>query len=430
MKESARLKAIDELLTLLLMPEQNKPADTIFVDYCRSRRYIGSSDRKYIADGFFEILRFYHGYANALKGALTPRLLALTYWAERNDTNFARLIQEQAETTAPFAHRYQIKCPNAHESVLIVRALSILKDQPIVLPQWCMPYFQGLPGDLNEHIKSLHQSASFDIRVNPLKATRPEALEFFKKSGIVAEPTAISPLGIRLKNRIPLQELSIWKVGMIEVQDEGAQLVALLSGVKSSDQVLDYCAGAGGKTLLMAAMMHNKGRIIATDLYPWRLKQGANRYKRAGVHNVQIKDLSDTKWWKRHQETFDCVLIDVPCSGSGTWRRNPDLKLFFGEKDLKEVCQKQREILEKTKHYVKPGGQLVYATCSLWPIENDGQIKAFLANNPEFEIVPLDTHELLASAQQPFATETGIQLCPLYHETDGFFVSVLQRRCL
>jgi 16S rRNA (cytosine967-C5)-methyltransferase len=225
-----------------------------------------------------------------------------------------------------------------------------------------------------------------------------------------------------------LQELAIWKKGVIEVQDEGAQLVSLFANVKPGDNVLDYCAGAGGKTLLMSALMKNKGRLIATDLLPWRLNQGVKRYRRAGVHNVQAKELDDTKWWKRHHNYFDCVLIDVPCSGSGTWRRNPDLKITFTQKDLKELLVKQQDILETAKKYIRPGGLFVYATCSIWRAENHDQIKKFLENNPEFSLEPIGENnpEIIKRLKTKQDAE-GLQLTPLDHQTDGFFVSVMRR---
>ena len=428
MKQSARLRSIEELLTYILDADNKAPADNIFVDYCRTRKFMGSHDRKYLGDSFFEILRFYHGYANALKGALTPRLLVLTYWAFKNGLSFDVMKDDFANDPRPYSQRYGIKLPNEHEKTIITKALSVFSENQIIMPKWSLPYFNDLPGNLDAHLKALHQQAPFDIRINPFTGNRTDVLDFFKNNGIVAEATDLSPFGIRLKNRIPLQELSIWKKGIIEVQDEGAQLVSLFANVKPGENVLDYCAGAGGKTLLMSALMHNKGRLVATDLLPWRLKQGVKRYRRAGVHNVQAKELNDTKWWKRHHNYFDCVLIDVPCSGSGTWRRNPDLKITFTQKDLKELLVKQQDILETAKKYIRPGGLFVYATCSIWRVENHDQIKRFLDNNPEFSLEPIGENnpEIIKKLKTKQDAE-GLQLTPLDHQTDGFFMSVMRK---
>lgn len=403
MKNSARLKAVEDLLDLVLTSK--KPADDLFVNFCRERRYIGSQDRRVISNMFFDLLRSYHSLVAALKTD-DSRMLALAFWFEQH------LTFDNLESDAIYGIRY----PDLIEEQTIVLSLSDYK--PFEIPQWTKPYFKD---DLEE-IKALHTRAPFDVRINPLQTNREEALKELKRTGVKCQSAPLSPFGIRLSERIPLQDLDLWKKGGLEIQDEGAQLIAYLSDVQPGQQVLDYCAGAGGKALLMAALMENKGRLIATDLHPWRLQQGEKRYRRAGVHNLQIKELTDTKWWKRHRNSFDRVLIDVPCSGSGTWRRNPDLKMRLQESDLKEIVEVQRSILEITKKYVKPGGLLIYATCSMWSVENEDQIEKFLAENLDFE------SETLAKKFEKGHIKYGLQLTPFQHGCDGFYIALLRKK--
>lgn len=425
MKNCARLLSVVELVELVLDKDVKTPADDLFVNYCRHRRYIGSKDRHFLAEYFFNVIRHYQGLITVLKGATTPRLLVLTYWYYQNQS-FEDLKHEEKSP-------YGIALPNSHEQDIILRASKQLKDHLFDVEEWTLKHFSKYGASATKQIEALHQQASFDIRINPLLTTREAVLLSFKREGIKAHKTELSPFGLRLEERIPLQNLDLWKDGHIEIQDEGAQLISVLSDVQENHTVLDYCAGAGGKTLLMAALMNNKGRIIATDKYLYRLEQGKKRYRRAQVHNVQIKALEDAKWWKRHKSSFDRVLIDVPCSGSGTWRRNPDLKIRFKEKDLKELVILQQEIMNTAKTYVKKGGYLIYATCSMWGCENEEQIKRFLTANPDFKILNVkNTFKTLSINESSCITSMNVedctvQLTPYDHQVDGFFISILQR---
>ncbi|MDP2373521.1 RsmB/NOP family class I SAM-dependent RNA methyltransferase, partial [Reyranella sp.] len=198
-------------------------------------------------------------------------------------------------------------------------------------------------------------------------------------------------------------------------------------------QIADYCAGAGGKTLAMAAGMNNKGRVVAMDVYESRLDRSAQRLRRAGAHNVERRalDVDNRKWLKRQAKAFDRVLVDAPCTGTGTWRRNPDGRWTLQPKDLAELVPKQAEILDAAARLVKPGGGLIYATCSVLPAENEHQIEAFLNRHPEFEIVPaVDVwRDVLASEPPPeMAASAYLRLSPLKHGTDGFFAAALVRK--
>src|SRR6185369_3433163 len=319
-------------------------------------------------------------------------------------------------------------------------------------------------------------AASTDLRVNTIKATREEAIAALKAEGIVAAPTTLSPVGLRVHGRPPLATLQCFKDGLIEVQDEGSQLVALLADARPGMRVADFCAGAGGKTLAIAAQMKNKGKIVACDVLEGRIERAAVRFNRAGVHNVERKALSSERdqWVKRHAGTFDRVLVDAPCTGTGTWRRNPDAKWKLSPEDLTELAEIQRNILDSAWRLVKPGGRLIYATCSLLAEENEAQVEAFLSEHADFRLVPAGevwrevigtdfpnpsahprNHSTVIPACEPgsidgaeFATavdpgsEAGVtsgdgagsgalsatlSLTPAQHGTDGFFAAVLER---
>jgi 16S rRNA (cytosine967-C5)-methyltransferase len=335
-------------------------------------------------------------------------------------------------------------------------------------PGWIAPLLRRRFGErLDEEMRAAIGTASTDLRVNTLKATREEAIAALKREGVDAAATALSPVGLRVEGRPPLATMQVFKDGLIEVQDEGSQLVALLADAKPGMRVADFCAGAGGKTLAIAAQMQNRGKIVACDVLEGRIERAAVRFTRAGVHNVERKGLSSERdqWVKRHAGTFDRVLIDAPCTGTGTWRRNPDAKWKLQPADLDELTEVQRSILDSAWRLVKPGGRLIYATCSLLAEENEAQVEAFLEAHAEFKLVPISgvwaevldaaTSLPVTPASEPgsmgrasanrsmdpgseagITVESGIDcgassstlsLTPVQHGTDGFFVAVLER---
>jgi 16S rRNA (cytosine967-C5)-methyltransferase len=419
---TSQLKAVLELLEAVLDQQNKKPADDLFVDYCRSRRYIGSKDRQFIAQYFFDILRYFNGIQKALGDQFTLINAILLYWFFKNQS-FERLHEE---------HQYGLVLPASDVLQFLETACAVLKENLCAIPEWTEKYFKQLGSNYKLHIEALHKEASFDIRINPFLTTRDDVLRILKYEGIEAAKTNLSPVGLRLEQRVALQGLDIWKKGLIEIQDEGAQIASILCDAQPGESVLDYCAGAGGKTLLLSSLMGNKGKILATDLYSWRLEHAKKRLKRAQAFNVQIKPLDDKKWWKRHQSTFDRVLIDVPCSGSGTWRRNPDMKRRFTQNDLDELLIVQQNILNTAKKYVQPKGFLIYATCSLWSVENQHQIELFLKENIDFSLVDIhdicEKNNINLQKNSPDSTHGMIQLTPYEHSVDGFFVAVMTRR--
>lgn len=296
-------------------------------------------------------------------------------------------------------------------------------------PDWALAPLQRRFGTaFGPEMAAMLTGAPRDLRVNTLKSNRPAMLSALRAMGLRAAPTPLAPQGIRLDESLSLARLPMLKSGEVEIQDEGSQLVALLVDAHPGERVVDFCAGAGGKTLAMAAQMANKGHIVACDVMEGRLKRAAERFRQAGVHNVQTRLLSSEtdKWVKRHKAGFDRVLVDAPCSGTGTWRRNPDARWrAMAESRLDDLLPLQAKILTSAARLVRPGGRLVYATCSLLIEENEDQVAAFLAAHPDFEIVPLASAapDLTGSAHPDF-----LSLTPAQHDTDGFFAAVLQRR--
>jgi 16S rRNA (cytosine967-C5)-methyltransferase len=231
---------------------------------------------------------------------------------------------------------------------------------------------------------------------------------------------------------VHLAETKLLQQGVIEIQDEGSQLISLLCAAKPGMQVLDACAGGGGKTLAIAADMRGKGRVVAMDNSTARLMRGKPRYVRAGIHNVEARSLEDEaqlKWLRRQKGNFDVVLVDAPCTSSGTWRRNPDLRWRRPGPTMDEIIALQTQILDKFQKAVKPGGRLVYATCSLFREENEHQMEGFLARHPDFEIVPITEAWANAGLGDNCPCEGNfMRLTPRQSGTDGFFAAILQRK--
>jgi 16S rRNA (cytosine967-C5)-methyltransferase len=298
------------------------------------------------------------------------------------------------------------------------------------LPDWLYPRMLERFGDrLAVEMAALSEPAPLDLRVNILKGTRDEARAALAAEGWDARPTALSPWGLRIDGRRPVTSGPAFQSGLVEIQDEGSQLIAALTGAKPGMRVVDWCAGAGGKTLALAAMMANRGQIVACDVSASRLDGAVRRLRRAGVNNVE-RHLVETgdKWAKRREGAFDRVLIDAPCTGTGTWRRNPDARHRLTERDLLELTRKQSSIMDTASALVRPGGRLIYATCSLLREENEGQVSGFLLRHPDFALVPLD-RSWPFEGPPPEGERPGdlLSLTPARHGTDGFFAAVLER---
>ncbi|MEK6591612.1 MAG: RsmB/NOP family class I SAM-dependent RNA methyltransferase, partial [Pseudomonadota bacterium] len=275
--------------------------------------------------------------------------------------------------------------------------------------------------------RALQQAAQLDLRVNTLRGDRDSVLGKLAADGLAARPTPYSPLGIRLRDKPALARHPLFVDGSIEVQDEGSQLLGFLVAPRRNDLVVDFCAGAGGKTLMLGAMMQSRGRVYAFDISEKRLARLKPRLKRSGLSNLhpQLLQHENDPKVKRLAGKIDRVLVDAPCSGLGTLRRNPDLKWRQSPQAIEELKVKQASILRAAARLVKPGGRLVYATCSLLREENHDIVAAFLAQHPEFSL--LNCNEILQ--QQRISLDTGpyLQLWPQVHGTDGFFAAALQK---
>ena len=297
------------------------------------------------------------------------------------------------------------------------------------LPEWLVEKMRASCTDEEILVlgRSMQQGAPLDIRVNTLLAKREEVLQQLHDKQIEAAATPYSPVGIRLKEKIPLNRDALFTEGKVEVQDEGSQLLGFLLAPRRNDMVVDFCAGAGGKTLMLSALMNSQGRLYAMDVSEKRLANLKPRLKRSGASNIQpmlISHENDLKV-KRLAGKIDRVLVDAPCSGLGTLRRNPDFKFRQSPGSLEELTQKQAAILASASRLLKKGGRLVYATCSILPEENQQIVQAFLASHPEFVLRPV--RDILQ--QQKIALEAGdyLELRPHLHGTDGFFAAVLER---
>lgn len=429
MTPAARLSTAIELLSAIEAAPR-KPADAVANDFFRQRRFIGSGDRRAVSDRVWRIMRTHRRLGWWLERAgvrVNPRqVLAASLltegWAL---SGVAQSFSGGAYGATPLtaAEAKQLAGIEGHtlEHPQMPDAVRL------EVPDWVLPQLQARFGDsLMPEMAAMEVAAPLDLRVNLLKGTREVAVAALALEGIEATPTPFSPWGLRVEGRRPVSTGKAFQSGLVEIQDEGSQIVSALVGAEPEMRVVDFCAGAGGKTLALAMAMQNRGHIAACDVSPHRLDGAVRRLRRAGVHNVErhLVEPGD-KWAKRRAGSFDRVLVDAPCTGSGTWRRNPDARLRLVERDLDELAPKQAMILGQAARLVRKGGRLVYATCSLLARENELQVQDFLEANPEFAVVPLERAWTLAG--KPPASGPYLSLTPLQHGTDGFFGAVLER---
>lgn len=404
--------------------------DSRIGDYMRARRYIGAKDRKEIVERVYDIARHQAriGWWLERRGLEdTPRHRVIAWLAlgeGLDEKRFADLFDGSKYAPAPIDEE-------EHAFIRSVLGKSLLHaDMKDAVQAECPSLFvdtlhKRFEKDFMVEMQAMLEPAPLDLRVNSFQISREDAARSLAKDGVETTPTPYSPWGLRCADKAYLSKTKAFHKGWIEIQDEGSQLIAHICGAKPGMQVLDYCAGGGGKTLALAAAMERKGRIVAADNDEKRLEKGRRRYKKAGLSDIiEVRPLSEEKhrkWFKRQKGAFDIVLVDAPCSGSGTWRRNPDLRWNAYGPALEELLPVQTEILDKAAGAVKPGGRLVYATCSLFPEENETQITGFLERHPDFSLYPLE------EAYPEFCAESFMRLTPHRHKTDGFFAAILLR---
>jgi 16S rRNA (cytosine967-C5)-methyltransferase len=455
MTPGARLQAAQEILESLDMPPSAGvvPADRFLAGYFRSRRYMGSGDRTAVRAHVYGVLR---GRA------------CLDWWLARQDMpaiSRNRIIAAQllkgedlpaidsASIATIFNGQGYGPAPLNEAEQALVKALTGCalrhEDQPPMVTANCPSWIEAslvraFGNGFEKEMAALNQTALLDLRINPQRASRDEVCAILASEEVFCRPTPHSPWGLRAEKYVPLSGLSAFRKGLVEVQDEGSQLVALLTGVEQGMSVADYCAGAGGKTLALAAAMEGQGTLMACDVAQKRMTDLPLRLKRAGIGNVTLHVLDETEspkkrggsWAKRHKASFDRVLVDAPCSGSGAWRRNPDARWRLDALSLSDHVARQKDILASAAQLVKPRGRLVYATCSILREENEDVVEAFLGGYPEFSTLPVgdvwaETVALMeGSAGFGGMKEKGewLHLSPARHGCDGFFVAIMERR--
>jgi 16S rRNA (cytosine967-C5)-methyltransferase len=414
-----------------IVSQPERPADGVANAFFRTRRFIGGGDRRAVSERVWGILRrwgqLYWWLDRTRHPDRSPRAIVAADLMLHEGLKLADLeamFDGGRYRPAPLddAERRALRQMEGHSLPH--------PEQPdwvrLNVQEWVAPHLREAYGDAwGREIAALEAPPPVDLRVNRLKATPEQAKKALHGEGIDTEPMRYAADGLRLKRRLSVVAGPAFQEGLVEIQDEGSQLVAALVDARPGMQVADYCAGAGGKTLAIAAGMNNKGRVVAMDVLETRLDRSAQRLRRAGVHNVERRSITDNaKWLKRQKGAFDRVLVDAPCTGTGTWRRNPDGRWTLQPEDLEELVPKQAAILDQAARLVKPGGRLVYATCSVLPAENERQIEAFLERHPEFSVVPIAGLEL----PPELAAGPYLRLSPLRHGTDGFFGAVLTRQ--
>jgi len=413
----ARIEQVRSVLGEIL--QWQYPADQVLSRWMRAHPKLGLRDRAEVTEAVFNVLRHLRRYRSLAESGSGPAARRLA-------------ILGLDATLPPEILQPGLEAPEQAWLERIRRVDLQTLPRPIreSLPDWLEERLAALP-DSETLIAALNQPAPLDIRVNPLKATREAVL-----AGFAAGPAArhapvatpYSPWGIRFQGRPAVMRWPAYEKGEIEIQDEGSQILVSLMAPRRGEMIIDYCAGAGGKTLLLGALMRSTGRLYAFDVSQARLARAKPRFARSGLSNIVpvVIEHSTDQRVKRLRGKAQRVLVDAPCTGLGTLRRNPDLKWRQHPEAVAEYVALQKRILKEASTCVAPGGRLVYATCSLLPEENQEQVEAFLLAHPEFELLDAAA---IAAERCPGLQETGpwLQLRPDRHGTDGFFAAVLQK---
>ena len=417
------LDACAELVRLTLTFEH--PADAVVSRFFRDNRGLGPRERATLAETVYTVLRkklLFDHLAPSGSGPKERRLAILGFHGPRDFLKSALTEQEK----------------NWLDQCDAINPADLMERHRHNLPEWLVqPLKDQLGDEFWPLAESMAQNAPLDLRVNVLKEKRADVQKELARAAIKSVATPYSPWGLRIEGKPALTKLDAFTRGAIEVQDEGSQLLALLLDAKRGEMVVDFCAGAGGKTLAIGATMRSTGRLYAFDVSAHRLDALKPRLARSGLSNVHPAAIAHERdeRVKRLSGKIDRVLVDAPCSGLGTLRRNPDLKWRQSPKAVQELQVKQASILESAARLVKPGGRLVYATCSVLPEENERIAEAFAAAHPDF--VALDAGETLAQLKVEGAAslcsggDTGslyLRLWPHVHHTDGFFAAVWTRK--
>jgi 16S rRNA (cytosine967-C5)-methyltransferase len=420
---AARLQAAIEILDGLDRTAQ--PADGYLRDWARSHRFAGAKDRAAIAERVYTVLRHRASLAWRM-GSSDGRAMVLASLLAENEPpdEIARLFSGEGHAPPALsdAERHALDTAPEGEPPAHVRG---------EYPLWLEPELLRTFGpDLPDEMAAMNARASVDLRVNTLRAARDDMLVGLRSVGVEAQRTPFSPVGVRIASAEglgALQHTQFFQTGAFEFQDEASQLVTQFCVVKPGQSVLDLAAGAGGKSLALAALMRNRGEILAFDIDPRRLKQLPPRARRAGATIIRIADQRGGPAWGKG--TFDVVLVDSPCSGSGTWRRSPEQKWRLTPDRLRELSGPQSWLMDDGARHTRAGGRLVYVTCSLLASENEDVCTAFLARSPEFRLIP--AVEAWNEAGLPMPPPPGVgeyfRASPHRTATDGFFACIIER---
>jgi len=394
------------------------PADSTLSRYFREHTRLGSRERGVIAESIYGLLRnkaVYTSFSESGSGALIRRMALLALADGVGVDSLGGLTEQETE--------WLTRVMEIDRSFLPVQLRTNL-------PEWLFDKLKAQMGEeeLITFAESMSAPAPLDLRVNTIKAERNAVRDELALAPILAEPTPYAPTGLRILKKPSLQNLPLFKSGAIEVQDEGSQILAQIVGAKRGEMVADFCAGAGGKTLALGASMRNTGRLYAFDISEKRLAKLKPRLARSGlsnVHPVLIAHERDAKI-KRLAGKLDRVLVDAPCSGLGTLRRNPDVKWRQQPGSIAELNVKQSAILDSAARLLKPGGRLVYATCSVLDEENEAIATQFLSTHEDYVLVPMK--DVLIEQKIELEMTDYLKLSPHRHQTDGFFAAVFERK--
>ena len=423
MHPQALLDLCTELVRLTL--KFDHPADAVVSRFFRDHRNLGPRERATLAETVYNVLRkklLYEKLAFSGSGPKERRLAILGFKGSRDFLKSVLTDQEK---------QWLDQCDR-------IKPEELLELHRHNLPDWLVqPLKEQLGNDFWPLVDSLNETAGLDLRVNTQVAKREAVQKELKEAGIRAMPTPYSPWGLRVEDKPALNKLDAFSRGAIEVQDEGSQLLALLLEAKRGEMVVDFCAGAGGKTLAIGAAMRSTGRLYAFDTSGHRLDALKPRLARSGLSNVHPAAIAHERdeRIKRLAGKIDRVLVDAPCSGLGTLRRNPDLKWRQSPQAVQEMTLKQAAILTSAARLLKPGGRLLYATCSILPQENEAIAEAFSAAHPDFESLDagllLDQLKVSEAASLCSGGDNGLRylrLWPHKHRTDGFFAAIWQKK--
>jgi len=423
MQPSSLASHARELIEIL--QNDSRPADHLIDAFFRKRRYLGSHDRRELAESVYGILRHLR-LLQFYMAKVKPDSVDHPAWL------FAAYKLHIEKTPPETLQAYSLPLSPSEIVDLATSDPTDLGQQSLGLrtsfPDWLVEKLQKQLGESETEklLESLNQPPPLTIRVNTLKTTREKCLSELSQRGHECTPTPLSPDGIHLKKRANLFGLDLFRDGWFELQDEGSQIISLLLDPKPNWRIADVCAGGGGKTLHLAALMKNRGEIWAFDVAPLRLENLRKRARRCGIHNIRVQHLQPDEFPTPLLSTMDAILIDAPCTGTGVLRRNPDAKWKISAAMVSEMAVKQKQIIEHYAPLLKSGGRLVYATCSLLAEENEEVVQSFLALHTDFHSSAVAT--ILQRYQlAQLADGNVLHLFPHQHNTDGFFAAALER---